>query len=88
MSETETPRITPEDLEDAVEEAYADNGTADDPRQRAKDCVQAINEALAKYHCRIMPQLLSEPIGNGGVVSKALIEATYDVFPNQVGGER
>lgn len=53
---------------------------ADDPNQRRADCHKAIQEALQKHRCQLMPVLTSEPVG-GEPVAKAIVSAAYDIYP-------
>lgn len=50
-------------------------------KKRAEECTEAVKEALAKHHCRIVPFLLpAEPVGTDG--SRALIAASYGIAPD------
>ena len=78
---TEAPRITEDPIAARPFAEPPDNGTQQDPKQRARDCFAAIEAALEQYGCRIAPFLNTEPVGPDPV-SKALISATFAVLPN------
>ena len=52
-------------------------------RERARECGAELEAVLAKHRCRIVPFLNSpEPVGNDG--SKAIVSASFGIFPLDV----